>query len=156
MPFDSTRSVWAFFPWREPIVGGVRPLRPRRPEAALFPGPRAQFPAMPDCTVAVAIRPLDEHTAPRAPPASQRWAIDALDGKVILLERETHPRNMPNARLPREFTRETPRKTDDNIVSFPELPAEETTTRVIDDQLVLIIEEPDPWAHESEPVFWMD
>lgn len=29
-------------------------------------------------------------------------------------------------------------------------------TQPLDDDLLLVIEDPDPWAHDNEPIFWTD
>ncbi|MFO7907608.1 MAG: transposase [Pirellulaceae bacterium] len=88
------------------------------------------------------------HT-PRAPPSTVRWILDAHDGTVIDLEPEAAANWMPTA--PR-YKRERARPDENDNRKNPSV----GEIQPLDDGLVLEIEDPDPWAQDSEPIFWND
>jgi len=97
---------------------------------------------------------LTKASTPRAPPSTVRWILDAHDGTVIDLETERSAYWMPTA--PR-YKRE---RQVDNRTKWPKSGGKVNSgtniTQVLDDGLLLEVEDPDPWAQDSEPVFWTD
>jgi hypothetical protein len=92
--------------------------------------------------------------APRAPPSTVRWMADTMDGQVIDLDYEQDPFRMPTAQRypwPKERFRYEHKEPEQS-------PAFQVTPKVeqLDNGLLLVIEDPDPWAHDTEPVFWTD
>ena len=99
-----------------------------------------------DPTLSQKVRAIDETTV--------RWMVDAVDGQVIHLEPEQDARRMPTAhRYP------WPKERFRYEYQEPEQPpASQHPPQVeqLDNGLLLVIEDPDPWAHDTEPVFWTD
>ena len=92
--------------------------------------------------------------APRAPPSTVRWMVDSIEGHVIDLEPEREPDRMPTAQRypwPKERFKYEHKEPEQPSVS-QETPGVEQ----LDNGLLLVIEDPDPWAHDTEPVFWTD
>lgn len=92
--------------------------------------------------------------APRAPPSTVRWMVDSIEGHVIDLESEREPDRMPTAQRypwPKERFKYEHKEPEQPSVS-QETPGVEQ----LDNGLLLVIEDPDPWAHDTEPVFWTD
>ena len=80
-------------------------------------------------------------------PAS--FAVCAHDGTVIDIEPENAAAWMPTA--PR-YKRERPEPVGATGAAKPQA----AETQPLDDDLLLVIEDPDPWAHDNEPIFWTD
>jgi hypothetical protein len=92
---------------------------------------------------------LTKACTPRAPPSTVRWILDAHDGTVIDLEPEAAASWMPTA--PR-YKRERVQPDETGERKNPSV----GETQSLDDGLILEIEDPDPWAQNSEPIFWTD
>jgi ribosomal protein S18 acetylase RimI-like enzyme len=77
-----------------------------------------------------------------------------VDGQVINLEPEQDARRMPTAQRcpwPKERFRYEFQEPEQTQAS-----QEPTQVEQLDNGLLLVIEDPDPWAHDKEPVFWTD
>ena len=92
---------------------------------------------------------LTKACTPRAPPSTVRWILDAYDGTVIDLEPENAAAWMPTAP---SYKRERPEPVGATGAAKPQA----GETQPLDDDLLLVIEDPDPWAHDNEPIFWTD
>ena len=92
---------------------------------------------------------LTKACTPRAPPSTVRWILDAHDGTVIDIEPDNAAAWMPTA--PR-YKRERPEPVGATVAAKPQA----AETQPLDDDLLLVIEDPDPWAHDNEPIFWTD
>jgi hypothetical protein len=92
---------------------------------------------------------LTKASTPRAPPSTVRWVLDAYDGTVVDLEPENAAAWMPTA--PR-YKRERPEPA--GVTATVSLQAVEM--QQLDNDLMLVIEDPDPWAQGDEPIFWTD
>lgn len=95
--------------------------------------------------------------APRAPPPIVRWMISAEDGAFVHIDLDQDPRRMPDyppAPWPKErFLRALPE--DESSTRLQEA-SHRSVEIPLDDGLLLVLEDPDPWAHDNEPVFWTD
>ena len=92
--------------------------------------------------------------APRASPSTVRWLVDTLDGHVIDLEPDQEPGRMPTAQRypwPKERFRYGHKEPEQPPATWDQPKVEQ-----LDNGLLLVIEDPDPWAHDNEPVFWTD
>jgi hypothetical protein len=92
---------------------------------------------------------LTKACTPRAPPSTVRWILDAHDGTVIDLEPENAAAWMPTS--PR-YKRERAEPVAATATANPQA----GEIQPLDDGLLLEIEDPDPWAQNSEPIFWTD
>jgi hypothetical protein len=92
---------------------------------------------------------LTKACTPRAPPSTVRWILDAHDGTVIDLEPEASAAWMPTAPRYKPERAEPVEATGATNPQAGEI-------QPLEDGLVLEIEDPDPWAHDNEPIFWTD
>jgi len=92
---------------------------------------------------------LTKASTPRAPPSTVRWILDAHDGTVVDLEPENAAAWMPTA--PR-YKRERSEPVGATATERPQA----GEIQPLEDGLVLVIEDPDPWAQDNEPIFWTD
>ena len=77
----------------------------------------------------------------------------AFDG-IIDLEPEREPDRMPTAQRypwPKERFRYEFQEPEQSTV-----PQDPPQVEQLDNGLLIVIEDPDPWAHDTEPVFWTD
>jgi hypothetical protein len=138
-------DIWGCDPLKCPCCGSeMRPHKPARDPVSI----RRQLERL------GLWEPITQTTAstPRAPPSTVRWILDAHDGTVIDLDTEDAAAWMPTA--PR-YKRE--RMNEDDAQSYKaKAQGKETVIQPLDDGLLLVIEDPDPWAQENEPIFWVD
>ncbi|MGJ8641675.1 MAG: IS91 family transposase [Opitutaceae bacterium] len=92
---------------------------------------------------------LTKASTPRAPPSTVRWILDAHDGTVVDLEPENAAAWMPTA--PR-YKRERSEPAGATATVNPQA----VEIQQLDNDLMLVIEDPDPWAQDDEPIFWTD
>jgi hypothetical protein len=95
--------------------------------------------------------------APRAPPPIVRWMVSAEDGSLVRIDLDQDSRRMPSyppVPWPKErFPRELPE--DESSPRFQEA-SHRPKEIPLEDGLTLVLEDPDPWANATAPVFWTD
>ena len=102
--------------------------------------------------------------APRAPPSTVRWMVDALDGVVIDLEPEIEKGLMPDSRRfnPHHERNRSYRSSEIGrcrlkLSTDPEAAIKQTAETIqIDNNLLLVLDDIDSFPCDSEPVFWTD
>ena len=135
--------IWGCDPLKCPCCGSeMRPLKPVRDPTAI----RQQLEHLGIWEPIT----LTKARTPRAPPPTIRWILDAQDGNVIDLDTERSANWMPTA----------PRYRRERIIHDKPHPrisrANRNKIQRLDNGLLLEIEDPDPWAQDNEPVFWVD
>jgi len=147
---DLILRIWGYDPLRCPCCGGLMrvisscqsPLRAREILEPLGLWEPIEFISA---------------SAPRAPPPIVRWMVSAEDGSYYSLDLDQDSRRMPDhppvpwpkERFPREFSEE---ETSPSLQKASHQPEEIP----LDDGMILVLEDEDPWAHDTDPVFWTD